>query len=84
MEKEQLLKELGFKKRWTFDKSGYWWEKKYRTKLGKFDLSVDESFGKYIITLGVNIYDIKEIKWSEKNIRKWDEYLTKIGKIHFS
>jgi hypothetical protein len=45
---KKLLKQYGFKKKWTTDKSGYWWEKKIAHPcLRGLKISVEEDFGEY-------------------------------------
>lgn len=64
-----------FKKKWTDNKDGFWYERNFKTKLGKFTLYVDEDYkGREIsITIGTIPESIKEDKL--KNLDFWIEYL---------
>jgi len=39
---EQTLKDLGFKKKWFSDKSGYWWAYKFKRSGVKYKISVED------------------------------------------
>lgn len=82
--KELFLRELGFKKK-VLSLGEILYEKKYKTKVGIFDLTVFTTIqNDKPISIFFGYQEIKEMKWSEKTVRKWDDYFTKIGKIHFS
>lgn len=39
---KQTLKDLGFKKKWFKDKSGYWWVYKFKCGVVKYKISVED------------------------------------------
>lgn len=54
---KQTLKDLGFKKKWFEDKSGYWWTYKFKSGLVKYKISVeDDSKGDYWMFLQAMTY----------------------------
>lgn len=54
---EKALKDLGFKKKWFKDKSGYWWVYKFKCGLVKYKISVeDDSKGDYWMFLQAMTY----------------------------
>lgn len=92
---ERLQKELGFKRKWLDDNSGYWLEKKYEFTCSSIFLSFDPDSGKepiyiYLRTKTKEIggyfsyLDLAEMplkKISFNSVKKIDNKLTKISKI---
>jgi len=79
---EELLKELGFKlKSHIFY---HCWDKSYKTKLGKIIISIDleeKIKNEQIAILWEGEFSLKTCVATEKNIRKWDDYFTKMTKL---
>lgn len=82
MKYEKLCEEFGLRKRWLYDKSGYYYERVFKTKLGKITLTVDiddPTLGKSIsITIWDewrNAIDVGSCKLTKRNLEKWIQYL---------
>lgn len=70
-------KSKGFKKKWTDNKDGFWWEKYFKTRLGKVTLYVDEDYPGRELGIAIGSFEfIKEDKL--KNLDSWIEYLNSI------
>ena len=78
MEKEQFLKQYKFKKKWFSDINGYWWERKFKTKIGVIEVSVDFWYNDREICIYLQNELLKEFKYSEKKILEWVNYLEKL------
>ncbi len=92
---ERLQKELGFKRKWLDDNSGYWLEKKYDFIGSNIFLSFDPDSGKepvYIYLRSkekeigtyfsyLDLVEMSPKKLSFNGVKKIDNKLAKISKI---
>jgi len=78
---EDCLKENKFKKKWLTDKSGYWYEFKFKAGMFKFEMLADNNRLYFDIMDVEGIYNTVMItKLTEKNIVKLVRLAVKYSK----
>lgn len=79
---EKELKKYKFKQIWFDDKSGYWFSKIFKSKIGNIELTIETD--RKLLAYSINdtkVYIDVDLKYNKKNIIYWNNYLTKLSKL---
>jgi len=79
---EQELKKLGFKRKWLYDKSGFWFEKSFKFIDLKFVFSwdTDQELGDVVIEYKKDYMELGQFKSFKQFIKTYNSYADTIIK----